>query len=224
LTVVVHPDLAVDQVTVEELKAIFSEDTKPTNWNEVNPAWPNMEIKIYAPGNESGTYDYFTEAILDKQPIRGDYSPNKDDNALVNSIAGTKGAIGFFGASYYFGNTDKLKALKVVNPKTGKAELPSTATIESGEYFPLSRPLFIYINKGKLNQPQIRVFVEDYLEHAAELAAGVNYVALPEKIYEQAKSNFKAKKAGTHFVDENGNSRSGSLENIFKAENLGSGA
>ncbi len=221
LTVVVHPDLAIDQVTVEELKTIFSADTKPKKYSDVNPNWPDTEIKIYAPGDESGTYDYFTEAILGKNGrMRGDYSPNADDNALVTSIAGTKGAIGFFGASYYFGNKDKLKALKVVNPETKHAVLPSPETVESGEYSPLSRPLFIYVNTESNKKPQVREFVKEYINHAGELATSVDYVALPKVIYDRAKTNLKEKKTGTHFVDAQGNSRSGSLKEIYKAENL----
>lgn len=219
LTVVVHPEHAVDEVTVEELKSIFSADTAPKTWNEVNSEWPNEEIKIFAPGKESGTYDYFKEVILGEETVRP-YSTNSDDNALVSSVAGNKGAISFFGASYYFGNKDKLKALKVVNPETGNAVAPGQETIESGEYSPLSRPLFIYVNQERLKNAQVRIFVEDYLKNAGELAAKVNYVALPKPIYERAQEHFKERKAGTHFLDAEGNSRSGSLEEIYKAENL----
>ncbi len=220
LTVVVHPDLAIDQVTVEELREIFGNQTKPQKYSDVNPNWPTVEIKIYAPGDESGTYDYFKEAILKGGEMRGDYSPNADDNALVTSIAGTKGAIGFFGASYYFGNKDKLKALKVVNPETKQAVLPSPETVESGEYSPLSRPLFIYVNTESYKKAQVREFVKEYINHAGELATSVNYVALPQEVYDRAKEHLKEKKTGTHYVDAEGNSRSGSLKEIYKAENL----
>jgi phosphate transport system substrate-binding protein len=135
-------------------------------------------------------------------------------------VAGNKGAISFFGASYYFGNKDKVKALKVVNPETKTAVLPSKETIESGEYAPLSRPLFIYVNLKKLDEPQVREFVKEYLKLVPELAGKVGYVALPEAIYKQASANFDARKTGTHFVDAEGNSRSGSLVEIFQPENL----
>jgi phosphate transport system substrate-binding protein len=169
---------------------------------------------------ESGSYDYFVEAILGHGGKMRSYSSNSDDNALVGSVAGNKGAISFFGASYYFGNQDKVKALKIVNPKTQVAVLPTRETIESGEYSPLSRPLFIYVNLEKLKQPQVRVFVEEYLKLVPELAGKVGYVPLPEEIYDRANANFKERKAGTHFVDADGNSRSGSLEAVYKPENL----
>ncbi len=219
LTIVVHPELAIDQITVEELKAVFSNDAQPRLWSDVNSNWPVEEIKIFAPGRESGTYDYFQEVILEGAEPRP-YSTNSDDNALVSSVAGNKGSIGFFGASYYFGNTDKLKALKVINPQTGKAVAPTAETIESGEYFPLSRPLFIYVNVEKLRQPQVRIFVEDYLKNAGELAAKVSYVALPEEISKRAETHLKQKKTGTHFLDAEGNNRSGSLEEIYTEANL----
>ena len=155
LTIVVNKENNwVDQLTVDQLKKIFRDDMKVQKWSDVQAGWPNTEIKIFAPGTDSGTFDYFKEVVVgkDKASIRDDMSVSEDDNNLVLGVANTKEAIGFFGAAYYFENTDKLKAVKIVNPK-GKAVLPSADTIESGEYAPFSRPLFIYVNSKSARRP-----------------------------------------------------------------------
>jgi len=139
---------------------------------------------------------------------------------LVQGIANTDGAIGFFGASYYFGNQDKLKAINIVNPETGKAVAVSAANIESGEYAPFSRPLFIYVNSKSARRPEVKVFVNHYLENSAKLAAAVQYVGLPEAINNAAIEHFKRRSAGTHFWKEDGEKREGSLSEVYTKENL----
>ncbi len=212
----------VNELTVDQLKRIFRDDMKARTWKDVNAAWPNKEIKIFAPGTDSGTFDYFKEVVVgkDEASIRDDMSVSEDDNQLVLGIANTKDAIGFFGAAYYFENMDKLKAVKIVNPKTNQAVSPSPAAIESGEYAPFSRPLFIYVNAKAAKRPEVKVFVNHYLNHAAEMAEDVGYVGLPEDIYESAQEHFKNGWTGTHFLDSAGEKVSGSLVDLYKKETL----
>ena len=147
-------------------------------------------------------------------------SVSEDDNQLVQGIANTEGAIGFFGASYYFANQDKLKAVKIVNPDSGEAVEVSAENIESGKYAPFSRPLFIYINAKSAKRPEVKVFVNHYLDNAAELATAVKYVGLPARLYDEAKNHFKRRQAGTHFLNADGSKKSGSLKELYTKENL----
>ena len=211
----------VDQLTVDQLKMIFRDDIKASKWSDVKEGWPEEEIKIFAPGTDSGTFDYFKEVMVGKEKasIRDDMSVSEDDNILVNGVANTKTAIGFFGAAYYFENADKLKAVKIVN-KAGKAVGPSPEAIESGSYNPFSRPLFIYVNAKSLKRPEVKQFVKHYLKNAADIADEVGYVGLPEEISNAAAKCFKGKKTGTHFLDSNMEKRSGSVPDIYKQENL----
>ena len=211
----------VDQLTVDQLKQIFHQDQAAQRWSDLNASWPNEEIKIFAPGTDSGTFDYFKEVVVGKQgSIRSDMSVSEDDNQIVLGVSQNKLAIGFFGAAYYFGNKDSLKALKIVNPSSGEAVLPTADSIENGSYAPFSRPLFIYVNRQSIGRPEVKVFVNHYLDHAAKLARKVGYVALPPEIYQSAKSNAKRRKTGTHFMDEQGEKRHGSTKDIFVPENL----
>ncbi len=211
----------VEQLTVEQLKMIFRDDIKAMTWSDVQAGWPAEEIKIFAPGTDSGTFDYFKEVMVGKEKasIRADMSVSEDDNILVNGVANNVNAIGFFGAAYYFKNADKLKAVKVVN-KNGNAVGPSPAAIESGDYNPFSRPLFIYVNKNSLKRPEVKAFVKHYLKNAADIADEVGYVGLPDDISGSAVNRFRRKQTGTHFLDENHEKRSGSVSDIYKKENL----
>ena len=226
LTVVVNPaNKWVEQLTIDQLKKIFLERGAATQWSDVNPAWPNAEIKIFSPGYDSGTFDYFKEVVTkglpkDQVALRSDMFLNENDNVLVNGIAGEPNAIGYFGAAYYYANKDKLKAVKIVNPQTGEAVAPDPAAIESGEYAPFSRPLFIYVNVDSLKRPEMKKFVDFYLREAGKIASEVGYVALPAEIYELAKKHYEGRWAGTHFLTEEGEKRSGALVDIFKQENL----
>ena len=220
----------VDTLTVDQLKQIFLADKKDKSflnaktWNEINDNWPAMPIKIFAPGTDSGTFDYFKEVVVGKSgsSMRDDMSVSEDDNVLVQGIAKTKGAIGFFGASYYFSNTDKLKAVKIVNPE-GEAVEVTAANIESGKYAPFSRPLFIYVNSKSARRPEVKAFVSHYLDNAADLAAKVQYVGLPEEINEAAKMHFRTRKVGTHFWAVEGGKptkKEGSLLELYTVKNL----
>jgi len=220
LTVAVHPKNDwVEQLTVDELKKIYL-DGGAQKWKDVNPAWPDMTIKVFGPGTDSGTYDYFREVMGGKQvEFRRDMSPSEDDNVLVTGVSGQKDAIGYFGVAYYFANKDKLRAVKIVNPE-GKAIAPAHDVIESGEYAPLSRPLFIYVSEKALARRETQRFVSYYLDHGAELAEQAGYVALPREIYKRAKSNFKKRAMGTHYLTEAGEKRGGSISEVFDTPHL----
>lgn len=169
----------VNNLTTEELEMIWSPDSKVQSWKDVNPAWPDEKIKLYAPGTDSGTFDYFTEEINGESgAIRQDFTGSEDDNVLVQGIAGDKNALGFFGYAYYEENKDKLKVVSINNIE------PSPKTIEDGSYTPLSRPLFIYVNKASLDKEEVMEFLKFYIENAADLATEVGYIQLPAKMYD----------------------------------------
>ena len=222
LTVVVNKkNDFVDQLTVDQLKMIFRADIKAKTWNDVKEGWPKEDIKIFSPGTDSGTFDYFKEVMVGKEKasIREDMSVSEDDNVLVSGVANNVYAIGFFGAAYYFENSDKLKAVPIVN-KSGKAVGPTPEAIEKGSYNPFSRPLFIYVNAKSLKRPEVKVFVQHYLDNAADMADEVGYVGLPDEISDQAMARFKSRKTGTHFLTKDHEKRSGSVAEIYQEENI----
>ena len=204
LTVVVNPSNTwLQQLTVDDLKKIFLADDPARTWQDLDPSYPAMPIKIYAPGTDSGTFDYFKEVVAGKTgDIRSDMAVSEDDNILVTGVAGETGAIGFFGAAYYFENEDKLRAVPIVN-SDGEPVLPSPSTIEDGSYNPFSRPLFIYVSTASLNKPQVREFVEFYLDEAPDLAEDVGYVRLPASVYDTARDNLDSRETGTDYLDQN---------------------
>ncbi len=180
ITVVVNPQNDwVDYLTVDELRKIWAPESqgKITNWNQIRPNWPDQKLTLYGPGTASGTFDFFTEAILGESGhSRGDYIASEDDNVLVQGVAGDKGALGYFGYAYYYENKDKLKAVPIKPDDTSEAVLPTPETIRSGTYRPLSRPLFIYVRKDALKKPAVAEFVRFYLQHTEELAPQVGYI------------------------------------------------
>lgn len=191
LSVLVNPaNTWVDSLTVEELKKIWGPDSTVKTWKDVRAEWPAEEIKLYAPGTDSGTFDYFTEVINGKSgAIRPDFIGSEDDNVLVQGIAGDKNAIGFFGYAYYEENKDKLKVVKIDNGN-GAIE-PTFETIKSGSYAPLSRPIFIYVNKASLEKPEVKAFVTFYLETAKDIVKEVGYIALPDGEYTAGLNKIK---------------------------------
>ena len=203
LTVVITPkNDFINSMTVEELKKIWepAAQGKITRWKQVNPAWPDAPIKLFGAGADSGTFDYFTEAIVGKsKSSRGDFTASEDDNVLVQGVSRDKNALGFFGYSYYAENTKKLKAVAIVEKAGKPGVLPSFDTVKNGTYQPLSRPVFIYVNAKSVEKPEVKEFVEYYLANAGKLAREVKMVGLPDKAYKLAQSNFKAKKTGTGF-------------------------
>ena len=188
LSVVVHPDNNFATcLTVDELKAMWEPGSQINNWNQVRAAFPDRKLELYGPDTDSGTFDYFTEEIVGEvQASRDDYSPSANDNFLVQGISGDRNSLGYFGYAFYLENSDTLNVVAIDNGH-GCVE-PTPETIKSGEYEPLSRPLFIYVNKAKLERPEVRAFVEFYLENAAELATEVGYVALTDAEYDEARN------------------------------------
>ncbi|MDP1651942.1 MAG: PstS family phosphate ABC transporter substrate-binding protein [Rhodocyclaceae bacterium] len=202
LTVVMNPKNAfLKQTTVAELKAMWEPGAqgKVTKWNQVNPAWPDQNLKLYGPGADSGTFDYFTEAIVGKsKSSRGDFTASEDDNVLVQGVSRDIGGLGYFGFAYYVENKDKLKAVPVVNKK-GQAVEPSLEAVMDGSYEPLSRPIFIYVSAKSADKPEVKEFVEYYLKHGGKLAKEVKYVPLSDADYKHALDNFSKKRTGTAF-------------------------
>lgn len=201
LTVTINPqnDWA-KTLTVADLKKIWepAAQGKLKSWKDVNPAFPDVPLKLYGPGADSGTFDYFTEAVVGKsKSSRGDYTASEDDNVLVQGVSRDKGGLGYFGFAYYLENQKKLKAVAIDG---GKGPIfPSSESVENGSYAPLSRPIFIYVNAKSMDKPEIREFVEFYLKNAPKLVKEVKYVALPQKAYDIAAEHFKHKKLGTVF-------------------------
>ncbi len=172
----------IDSITTAQLKKIWEPGSKIKTWKDINPDWPDEEIKLYGPGRESGTFDYFTKAINGEEgATRDDYSPSGDDNLLVTGVAGDKYALGYFGFGYYEQNKDSLKLLKVStteNPDDGV--LPSAEAIQSGEYKPLARPVFIYVNKASLKRPEVVEFITFYLNEGQEAVSQVGCVRMSD--------------------------------------------
>ncbi|EFM08830.1 phosphate binding protein [Paenibacillus curdlanolyticus YK9] len=185
LSIVVSKDNDfIDHLTVEELNKIFVTGSTVKTWADVRAGWPAEEIKMYSPGADSGTYDYFNEEILEKKGIRNDtqISFSEDDNTLVQGVEGSKDAIGYFGFAYYEENADKLKLVPV---DAGKGAIsPTVETIKDGTYAPLSRPLFIYVNKKELERPEVSAFVDYYINNIGDMAKEVGYVPLPDEKYD----------------------------------------
>lgn len=173
----------IDQLTVEDLKKLWIEDGATKKWSDINSEWPAEEIKYYSPGADSGTYDYFNEVILEDEAIVKAATLSEDDNTLVKGVTGDKNAIGYFGYAYYLENKDNLKVVPIVN-EAGEAVEPTNETVESGDYNPLSRPLFIYVNNASIKDKEhVSEYVKFYLENAGALAEEVGYVSLPEDVY-----------------------------------------
>jgi len=202
LTVVVNQSNDfLKEATVADLKKIWSKDAQGaiTKWNQVNPAWPDAPIKLYGPGMDSGTFEYFTEAVNGKaKESRGDFTASEDDNVLVQGVSSDKFALGYFGLAYYVENKDKLRAVAIVN-KAGKAVLPSVEASKDGSYNPLSRPLFIYVKADSLAKPEVQKFIKFYLETGADLSKQVGYVPLPDDAYDKLKGRVTEIKTGSIF-------------------------
>lgn len=221
LTIAIHPDNDwATELTLDQIKKMFAKSQAAKTWKAVDESWPDEEIKFYIPGKDSGTFDYFKEVVGGKEDdIREDVTPSEDDHQLIAGIARDKYAIGFFGVAYYAGNKDKVKAVSVVNPDTNKAEMPTPEAIESGEYAPFSRPLFIYVAEKSAGASHIKRFVENYLTQAGEYATEAKYVALPESVYKEAMVHFRAKITGTHYLTSDGKKRSGAVTEVYKEAN-----
>lgn len=189
LAVIVNPaNTWVDYLTVEELKKIWEPGAQNViiKWNQVRSGFPAEDLQLFGPGTDSGTFDYFTEAINGKSgSSRGDFTASEDDNVLVEGVSSSEGGLGYFGLAYYEENADKLKIVPVKNTSGARAVTPSKETVLEGRYTPLSRPLFIYVSKNSLKtKPAVKTFVQYYLQNAAVLCEEVGYVPLPQSEYE----------------------------------------
>jgi phosphate transport system substrate-binding protein len=203
LTVVVNPrNTFLTRITIEELKKMWepAAQGKIARWSQVNPAWPDQPLKLFGAGSDSGTFDYFTEAIVGKaKSSRGDYTASEDDNVLVQGVARDVGAIGYFGYAYYAENTKTLRAVPIAAGPGRPAVAPSHATVLNGSYQPLSRPVFIYVADTAYAKPEVKAFVEYYLKQGPELVSEVKYVPLPAKAYEVGLDRLSTGKLGTVF-------------------------
>jgi phosphate transport system substrate-binding protein len=188
LSIVVNPDNTwIDHITVAELQLIWQPGSTVDSWDDVRPEWPAQPIRLYGAGTDSGTFDYFTEVINGEAGAsRPDYTASEDDNVLVQGISGDENSLGFFGYAYYIANKDRLKLIPVDGGNGPIA--PSPETINNGSYAPLSRPIFIYLSKAGAAKPQVRSFVEFYLEIAPAMATEVGYIPLPSDLYQESKT------------------------------------
>jgi phosphate transport system substrate-binding protein len=195
LTLVVNPENDwADCLTVPELKNVWEPGSKVENWNQIRSDFPDVELKLYGAGTDSGTFDYFTDAIVGEEGAsRSDYSATEDDNVTVQGVSGDEGALGYFGFSYYDENQATLKAL-AIDGGEGCVE-PSVENAQNGTYAPLSRPLFVYAKKQSLQQPEVEAFVQYILDNATAIAESSQFVPLTEEQVEKAKAAFEEAKA-----------------------------
>ena len=193
LSVVVNPNNTwVDSLTVDELQMIWQPGSMVDSWDDIRADWPARPIRLYGPGTDSGTFDYFTEVINGESGAsRPDYTASEDDNVLVQGISGDENALGFFGYAYYIENKESLKIVPV-DGGSGPV-VPTAQTINEGTYSPLSRPVFIYLNAESLSRPEVRSFVDFYIDNAGAIASEVGYIALPTEMYETSKNAVRAK-------------------------------
>jgi phosphate transport system substrate-binding protein len=190
LTVVVSKDNDwADCLTTEQLKAIWEPGSKVNSWKDVDPSFPDEKLELFGPGTDSGTFDYFTDVINGEEGAsREDYQPSEDDNVIVQGVAGSKGGLGYFGYTYFEENTDTLKALEIDSGSGCVA--PSAETAKDGSYTPLSRPLFVYPAKSALDKPEVKAFMDFYLENDAQIAEAAQYIPLSEEQKSEAKSTY----------------------------------
>ena len=204
IAVVVHPgNKFCEDLTIDELRRIWEPESKITNWKDVRPGFPDVPLKLYGPGTDSGTFDYFVETVNGKAgACRSDFTPSEDDNVLVQGVAGDPGALGYFGFSYYEANKGKLKLLGVADTN-GKIVKPSLETIGDGSYTPLSRPLFVYVNEEAGKRPEVRAFLRFVFTNAKSIVEHpkVNYVALGEDLYRAVWSRLERDLTGSVYAD-----------------------
>lgn len=199
VSVVVHPSNPVTNITMAELRRVWepAAERTITNWRQVNRAWPDMAMQLFGPGTASGTFDFFTEAVMgDGGASRTDFTPSEDDNVIVQGVASNNGSLGYFGYAYYIQNRERVRSLSI----DGVA--PTPQTIADGSYA-LSRPMFVYVNSEALRRPQVQRFMQYYVANAARLAPEVGYVALPEAAYAAFAERLRQVQVGTAFGGHN---------------------
>jgi phosphate transport system substrate-binding protein len=195
----------VDSLTTAELKKIWAPESqgKVMKWSDVRTGFPDKPIHLFGPGTDSGTFDYFTDAIVGKEDAsRGDYTSSEDDNVLVTGVSGDEGALGYFGVAFYEANKSKLKVVAIDDEKPENGMGPQTPTADNvikSLYSPLSRPLFIYVATESLNRPEVAKFVWFYLNNVKSLSSEVGYVPLPDSMYTKVQGRYTTKIVGTLF-------------------------
>ncbi len=198
ITVVVHPSNPMTSISVAQLRRIWAPDSNVNNFSAVGG--PDRQMQLYGPGSASGTFEYFTEAIVGTaRSSRTDYTPSEDDNVLVQGVASNPGGMAYFGLAYYEENRNRLKALSISNGG-GAAVAPNRQTVENGTYAPLSRPIFIYVNAAALRRPQVQQFVQYYVNNAARISAQVGYIPLPSAAYQAYLQRVQRRQQGTAFA------------------------
>lgn len=205
MAVVVNPRNSwCEHLTLAELRAIWEPGSRINNWKDVRPGFPDRKLKLYGPGTDSGTFDYFVEAVIGggAKSTRSDFEASENDNTLVRGVAGDEGALGYFGFSYYETNMKSLKLLAIDNGD-GKPVKPDVEKIRSNEYQPLSRPLFLYVNRQSADRPEVSAFVTFLLGNARKIVEHpkVGYVALTPELYEIAVERFTQRMTGTVYPD-----------------------
>jgi phosphate transport system substrate-binding protein len=204
LTVAVHRDNTwARQLTVQQLRTIWEPAAtgRITNWRQIDPAFPDLALTLFGPGTASGTFDYFTEAINGRSgQSRTDFMASEDDNVIVMGVARDRGALGYFGMSYYLANQGRLRAVSIVPAAGGAAVAPTMENVIAGTYQPLARPLFIYVSERSLQRPEVRQFAEFYLTNGARLAREVGYVPLPAEAYTIGAAHLRDNRVGTRFA------------------------
>jgi phosphate transport system substrate-binding protein len=209
IAIVVHKENTwADKITVEELKALWAPEAqgKITRWSQVRTGWPDEEIHLFGPGVDSGTYDYFTKAIVGKEhSSRGDFTSSEDDNVLVKGVSSDRLALGFFGFAYYSENKDKLRAVPLDDGDEANGQggvVPSVQTVGDGTYQPLSRPIFVYVSEKAAERAEVSAFIDFYLTQGGALAQEVGYISLPAAAYSLAKQRFVQRVPGSLFGGE----------------------
>ena len=207
IAVVVHPDASwVDQMTVAELKTLWKPEAQKSvlRWSQIRTGWPDREIHLFGPGVDSGTYDYFTKAIVgEEHSSRGDFTSSEDDNVLVQGVATDPAALGFFGYAYYAENRDRLRLVPIEDGDDANgagAIAPSPTTVADGTYQPLSRPIFLYVSKAATDRPEVKAFVEFYLAQAPKLVPEVGYIPLPAAAYALVEKRYEERVTGSVFA------------------------
>ena len=221
LTVVVNPkNTWLNSITVSDLRKIWepAAQGKVMTWNQVRPEWPNQPIRLFGAGTDSGTYDYFTEAIMGKEDMsRGDYTSSEDDNVVVQGVSSDPNALGFFGVAYYTENSSRVKALAIddENDANGKGpQLPNLENVINGSYKPLARPLFIYVSKKSAERPEVAQFIQFFMKNGGALSQEVGYIPLQESVANLALARFDARTPGSVF--ENVSQVGATLEDLLK--------
>src|SRR5215210_9337857 len=201
LTVVTNKENTwVTCMTTDQLKQLWQKENPANTWADLNPDYPADTIDLYGPGTDSGTFDFFVEAILGEDEIREDFTPSEDDNVVVEGVAGDVNALGYFGLAYYEANQDVLNAV-AVDKGDGNCVTPSQETVRDGTYAPLSRPLFVYVKADSLQRTEVQEFVRFYLSQAPALAAEVGYVASPDEAYAEDMASFEDAISGSGTPD-----------------------